>query len=50
MGGDVRMGAEDIIETLRKKFERVAKILDECGRRVWAAAEAEALGKGGNVW
>ncbi len=33
MGGDVRMGTEDIIEILRKKFERVAKVLDERGRR-----------------
>jgi len=41
------MEAEDIIETLRKKFARVAPMLDERGRRVWAAAEAEALGYGG---
>lgn len=41
------MEAEDIIETLRKKFARVAPVLDERGRRVWAAAEAEALGYGG---
>ena len=38
------MGTEEIIETLRKKFERVSEVLDERGRRVWAAAEAEALG------
>jgi len=37
MDDDVRMGTEDIIETLRKKFERVAEVLDERGRRVWAA-------------
>jgi hypothetical protein len=47
MGDDIRMGTEDIIETLRKKFERVSEVLDERGRRVWAAAEAEALGYGG---
>jgi len=47
MGDDVRMGTEDIIETLRKKFERVSEVLDERSRRVWAAAEAEALGSGG---
>jgi len=41
------MGTEEIIETLRKKFERVSEVLDERGRRVWAAAEAEALGYGG---
>ena len=44
MGDDVDMEAKDIIETLRKKFERVSGVLDERGRRVWAAAEAEALG------
>ena len=49
MGNDVRMGTEDIIEALRKKFERVSEVLDECSRRVWAAAEAEALGYGGKV-
>ena len=41
---DVWMDTEEIIETLRKKFERVSEVLDERGRRVWAAAEAEALG------
>jgi len=47
MSDDVRMRAEDIIETVRKKFERVSEVLDERGRRGWAAAEAEALGYGG---
>ncbi|MFZ0257464.1 MAG: hypothetical protein WAN46_17900 [Gammaproteobacteria bacterium] len=36
MGDDGRMGTEDIIETLRKKFERVSGVLDERSRRVWA--------------
>ena len=36
-----------MIETLRKKFERLAGVLDERGRRVWATVEAEALGYGG---
>lgn len=44
---DVSMENEEIIETLRKKFARVSAVLDERGRRVWAAAEAEALGYGG---
>ena len=44
---DVCIGTEEIIETLRKKVERVSEVLDERGRRVWAAAEAEALGYGG---
>ena len=47
IGDDIGMETEDIIETLRKKFARVAPVLDERGRRVWAAAEAEALGYGG---
>jgi hypothetical protein len=41
------MRNEDMIETIRKKFERLAGVLDERGRRVWAAVEAEALGYGG---
>jgi transposase len=36
-----------MIETVRKKFEHLAGVLDERGRRVWAAVEAEALGYGG---
>jgi hypothetical protein len=34
MGDDVGTETEDIIETLRKKFERVSGVLDERGRRV----------------
>ena len=41
------MRNEDMIEIIRKKFERLAGVLDERGRRVWAAVEAEALGYGG---
>jgi DNA-binding phage protein len=41
------MRNEDMIETVRKKFERLASVLDERGRRVWATVEAEALGYGG---
>jgi len=41
------MSHDEIVETIRKKYERVAGVLDERGRRVWAAAEAEALGYGG---
>ena len=40
------MRNEDMIETVRKKFERLAGVLDERGRRVWAAVEAEVLGYG----
>jgi hypothetical protein len=38
---------EDIVEKVRRKFERLSPVLDEQGRRVWAAVEAEALGYGG---
>jgi len=31
-------------DKVRRKFERLAGVLDERGRRVWAAAEAESLG------
>jgi DNA-binding phage protein len=41
------MQREDLIETIRRKYQRVAAVLDERARRVWAAAEAEAIGYGG---
>ncbi len=41
------MPNQDVIEKVRRKFERVSGVLDERGCRVWAAAEAEALGYGG---
>jgi hypothetical protein len=41
------MQKEDIIESIRRKFERLSGALDERGRRVWATVEAEAFGYGG---
>lgn len=41
------MRNEDMIEKVRRKFERLSGVLDERGRRVWAAVEAEAIGYGG---
>ena len=41
------MHNDDTIEKIRRKFERLSGVLDERGRRVWAAVEAEALGYGG---
>jgi len=41
------MDKKDIINKVRRKFERLSGVLDERGRRVWAAAEAEAIGYGG---
>lgn len=37
----------DLVENIRRKFECLSEVLDEGGRRVWAAVEAEALGYGG---
>lgn len=41
------MGCEELIEQVRKKFERLSGVLDERGRRIWASVEAESLGYGG---
>ncbi len=41
------MRNEALIETVRRKYQVLALVLDERSRRVWAAAEAEALGYGG---
>ena len=37
----------DAEETLRAKYEALAPVLNERTRRLWAAAEAKALGHGG---
>lgn len=41
------MSDDDIEEKIRKKYERLSEVLDERSRRLWASAEAEALGYGG---
>lgn len=41
------MSDEQRVEEVRRKFARLSGVLDERARRVWAAAEAEALGYGG---
>jgi hypothetical protein len=38
---------ETAVETLRRKWDAMQNHLDERGRRIWAAAEARALGHGG---
>jgi hypothetical protein len=38
---------EAVVERLRRKWDAMQNHLDERGRRVWAASEAEALGHGG---
>lgn len=39
-----------LIEKLRKKFIAVRPTLSERGRRLWAGAEADAIGRGGVAW
>jgi hypothetical protein len=39
-----------VIEKLAKKFTAVRPILTERGRRLWAGAEADAIGRGGVAW
>jgi Rhodopirellula transposase DDE domain len=41
------MIAETVVETLRQKYRLLKPELDERGRRLWAASEALALGRGG---
>ncbi|MDR1148884.1 MAG: hypothetical protein LBK66_09665, partial [Spirochaetaceae bacterium] len=38
---------EAVVERLRRKWDAMQNHLDERGRRVWAASEAEALRHGG---
>ncbi|MDR0708182.1 MAG: hypothetical protein LBF60_09995, partial [Treponema sp.] len=38
---------ETAVEMLRRKWDAMQHHLDERGRRIWAASEAEALGHGG---
>jgi hypothetical protein len=41
------MSDDDIVENIRKKYERLSGVLDERSRRAWATSKAEALGYGG---
>jgi chemotaxis response regulator CheB len=41
------LNKEAVVETLRCKWDTMQNHLDERGRRVWAASEAKALGRGG---
>jgi hypothetical protein len=41
------LNKETVVETLRRKWDAMQNHLDERGRRIWAASEAEALGHGG---
>src|SRR5258708_27752042 len=37
------------IDAIRKKYERLAPVMDERMTRLWAATEAESLGRGGSA-
>jgi hypothetical protein len=49
MSENILMRNEDLIETVRRKYQLLAPVLDERSRRVWAATEAEALGYRGQT-
>lgn len=36
-----------LVETIREKYEALKSVMDERTRRLWAAAEAKAIGRGG---
>jgi hypothetical protein len=40
-------GKESVVKRLQRKWDAMQNHLDERGRRVWAASEAEVLGHGG---
>lgn len=44
MTEDILIRNEEMIETVRKKFERLAGVLDARGRKACVAVEAEVLG------
>ena len=39
-----------VVRTIHGKYSVLAPILDERGRRLWAAVEARSLGRGGITW
>ena len=41
------MLSDEVVEVVRGKYERLSGYLNEQTRRVWAAVEAQALGRGG---
>jgi transposase len=41
---------DNALKQIRKKYEALKSVLDERGRRRWAAAEAEQYGRGGLAW
>lgn len=43
------MKKKDLIETIKKKYELLAPVLNERSRRLWAATEAQTIGHGGQT-
>lgn len=43
------MKNNDLIETIKKKYQLLAPVLDERTRRLWAATEAKTIGYGGQT-
>lgn len=41
------MDKYEMIDMVRRKYERMSAVLNERGRRIWASVEAEAIGYGG---
>jgi len=39
----------DIVETIRRKYDNLNELLNERSRRLWAASEAQAIGRGGII-
>ena len=46
---DLRYSTEQGLATMREKYPVLCGVLDERGRRVWAAAEANSLPHGGGI-
>ena len=37
----------DVVQSIRARYEALRPVLDERSRRIWAGAEARAIGRGG---
>lgn len=44
---DEPMIPQDVVDSIRSKYQSISPLLDERSRRVWAATEAISLGQGG---
>jgi hypothetical protein len=46
----MKIGREEFIADVRGRFGKLAPALDERSKRLWAATEADAFGRGGIAW